>query len=422
MPRIRTRELPSQVEKVGDVLSLGTTFCLKFRRIGEKTWESVKNQEKNVLETQRDRWKASILIGPSGKRIVQTELSDAQLSHAEMAFSLMRQKGWFQDDEDAHNLLDLVNHSMIRQGLRKGESPLLVDCIETFLQVKRERLDQGRLRKPTFSELERILKKDSASLANTYPAQRISQVAAKDLAQLIGSKRSDSLKQKFRTVLNNFYEFASGKHNQTPWLEKNPIRNIAKIDVQQGEVCSYSFADVVQLLKTAHQQKQLAYFVFRLFTLARREETLKLIKIGGSDISANPYIAKGHVKFSREMVKTKKEQQKGGRTVPIDDTLKKWLTYFKKKKIPLWYRPKREVKVRAAIADKFGKGFANIVRHASITFHAKRYRNTDKTAQLAGHTILMLWDRYYNYHGVTEDEAKKLYKLTPSQAANLGIL
>lgn len=422
MPRLRSRELPEQVAKVGEVYPIGNTFCLKFRRNGEKTWESLKNQDESVLNAQRDRWNASIVVGPTGKRIVPTELSDPQLRHAEMAFVLMRQKGWFQDDAEAHNLLDLVNFAIIKQGPAKSQAPLLVDCIDTFLAVKRERMDKGRLRKPTFNELKRILKSGATSLANSFPDRRVTQVSAKDLENLINGKESDSQRHKSRTVFNNFYEYASGKHNQTAWLDKNPIRNIPKIDVQQGAVCSYSFAEIVKLLTAARKEKQLAYFVFRLFTLARREETLKLIKIGGTNIAANKYIGDRNITFTKEMVKTKKEQLKGGRRVPIDATLQEWLTYFKKKKIPLWFRPKRDVKVREAITEKIGDGFANIVRHTAITFHAKRYRNTDKTAQLAGHTILMLWDRYYNYDGVTETEARKLYQLSPQVARKLGIL
>ncbi len=422
MPRVRSREIPEQVERVGEVFPLESTFCLKFRRIGEKNWESLKNQDRSILDAQRHRWNASIVIGPTGKRIVPTELTDAQLRQAEMAFISMRQRGWFHDDGDAHNVVDLVNYAMEKQGPAKRHAPLLVDCIDTFLGVKEERMKKDRLRKATFRELKRILKSGSNSLAVTFPDRKVTQVSAKELEIAINARDSETQRHKFRTVFNNFFEYASGKHNQTPWLDKNPIRNIPKIDVHQGEICSYSFAEIVRLLKTASVENQLAYFIFRLFTLARREETIRLIEIGGSDVSANTFIGDQNIRFTREMVKTKKEQLKGGRKVPIDPTLREWLDYFKKKKIPLWFTPKRDLRVRESVPEKTGEGFANVLRHTSVTFHAKRYRNTDQTAQLAGHTILMLWDRYYSYDGVTEAEARKLYRLSPTQARRLGII
>jgi hypothetical protein len=422
MPRIRSRELPEQVEKIGEVFEVGDTFCLKFRRIGEKNWESLKNQDRTVLDAQRHRWNASIVVGRTGKRIVPTELSDAQLRHAEMAFVSMRQRGWFRDDGDAANLVDLVNFAMVKQGPAKSQAPLLVDCIDTFLGVKEDRMKRGLLRKATFRELKRILRSGSDSLANTFADRRVTQVTAKEIETAIDARESETQRHKYRTVFNNFFEYASGKHNQTPWLDRNPVRNIAKIEVRQGEVSCYSYPEVIKLLKAATAEGQLAYFVFRLFTLARREETLRLIELGGSVVSENKFIGDRIVRFTSEMVKTKKEQRRGGRRVPIDPTLRLWLDYFAKNKIPLWSTPKRDARVRDAIAEKSGAGFANVLRHTSVTFHAKRYGNTDRTAQLAGHSILMLWDRYYSYDGITEADARKLYRLTPKEAKRIGVL
>lgn len=424
MPKIRKRELPEQVEKVGEVYAAGNTHCLKFKRIGEKDWEAVKNKDPEALETQRKRWLAAILIEPTGKRIVQTSLSDAQLKQAELAFEAMRQQDWFQSDDDAGKLLELILWAMPQQELIAAcrQPPLVPDCVHAFLRHKEILLANNRLRKPTYTELSRFLKTAPDSFAKRFPARRISEVSTIELSDFIENQSSEAKKIKCRTVLHGFYEFACGKQNPKPWILKNLIKGTAKLDLQQGQVSSYSYKEITKLITAADELKLLPYLIFRLFTLARREEVRKLFKIGGADLSKNGYIGTNLIHFSKDMVKTRKEQLAGGRRVPISPILKKWLVFFRKHKTPLKFNAIKETRLKKIIPKKSGISTANLLRHTSITFHAKFFGKSDKTAEMAGHTVEMLWTRYHDFIGVNDQEAKKLYSLSPQSALVQGLI
>ena len=423
MSRPRKFELPTHVAKVGKKINYdGSTYVLKFRRQGAKGWESVKNKDKETLKKQESRWRASLHVEEAGQKIAVTSLSSVQLRAAESAFELMH-KHAYEDAEELHRLVDwaIIQQSHLTKG--RNKSLLLVDCVKAFLQFKKSQMDANNIAKPTYVELARYLLTAPDSFASKFPDRLIDKISPLELRNFIDSQSTQPKKGKCRSLLYRFYQYASGnKDNPECWIARNPLANTSPPQLKQGQVASYSYKEIKRLMTEADKLGLLPYLIFRLFSLARREEVMRLFKIGGSDLRTNQFITKDDINFTSDMVKTRKEKRKGGRMVSIDKILKLWIAYFKKHKMPLKFNAVKETRLKKVIPQIQGRKSSNLLRHTAITFHAKHYGNSDSTAMLAGHTVEMLWNRYYAYKFVSIDEAGKLYELTPEKALKEKII
>ncbi|MCH7990265.1 MAG: hypothetical protein IID46_14080 [Planctomycetes bacterium] len=60
--------------------------------------------------------------------------------------------------------------------------------------------------------------------------------------------------------------------------------------IKASQIESYTYPEIVEILKAAEGRDYLPAIIFRLHGLLRTEEYRKLVKIGGGDIKSNKYI------------------------------------------------------------------------------------------------------------------------------------
>jgi hypothetical protein len=224
--------------------------------------------------------------------------------------------------------------------------------------------------------------------------------------------------------LKAFMSFCGGKLNPhcegVAWVKPGLLQwEPPKTDMHEIQV--YSYDQIIQLLKRASEKKVLPYFIFRLFGMCRFDEMFRMIEIQDK-IKNHPLISieNERITFSAQVYKKRSRGEHRGRFYnKVHPTFLAWLKKFSDEDASLNISEWMERAIRRTIKQE-GED-RNLLRHTAITYHCIAFRNPLQTAYIAGNSVGIIQNHYLNMN-IPEQDALKLYQLTPEVAKSLGIV
>ena len=282
-----------------------------------------------------------------------------------------------------------------------------------------EKQEQRNLSEYTLRDYRNVL----SLFVDEYAEARISMVKPMDCKKFVQEKVSPNNRKHRQIYLKAFFEFCCGKNNpyceDEAWLRKNPV-NWELPKIEANEITCLTYDDIVKLLRLSFQKGLLGFYVFRLFSMMRREEHLRFVEIGGNKVEENNYINldERRITINNQVYKKRSSYENRGRHYnEIEDTFMEWLHYLKDNNIPISATKRDEQLIRNLVKGKK----RNILRHTAITYHTLKFRDPMRTAYVAGNSVEMIQRHYLNMN-VPKDDIKRFFELTPTKAKKIGII
>jgi len=374
-------------------------------------WIAVVSRNEEKIKAHYDLIEAKRIAQTINTSIQATSLSASKVRTAEYAFSLLEKHSV--EDQALVRAAELFAKQLPVLG-----SPLLSDCSSKFLLKQKKR----NLSSATYNDYTYLLKE----LCHDFDGKRIGEITPTMWTAFI-EKRKHPVTQRARFIyLKSFLNFCAGKNNpeatEQKWIDRVPLYwEMPKTEVQ--EIVSYSFDEVVDLLKRAKTNGTLGFFVMRLFSMMRTHEYRRFIELGGQTVGTNRFIdlENGRITINNFVYRKRGQSENRGRYYnELPSAFRQWLEYFKAEDINLSIKPKVVTKMLKKSKNPKDRSH-NILRHSAITFHALKFSDPLRTSYIAGNSVGIITNHYLNMN-VPKADAKSFYDLTPSKAKELGIL
>lgn len=374
-------------------------------------WIAVVSRSEEKIKAHYDLIEAKRIAQTINTSIQATSLSASKVRTAEYAYSLL----------EKHSVED---QALVRAAelFAKQQpvlcSPLLSDCSSKFLLKQKKR----NLSSATYNDYTYLLKE----LCEDFEAKSIAEITPTMWTAFI-EKRKHPVTQRARFIyLKSFLNFCAGKNNpeatEQKWIDRVPLYwEMPKTEVQ--EIVSYSFDEVVDLLKRAKTNGALGFFVMRLFSMMRTHEYRRFMELGGQTVGTNRFIdlENGRITINNFVYRKRGQSENRGRYYnELPSAFKEWLEYFKAEDINLLIKPKTVTKMLKKSKNPKDRSH-NILRHTAITFHALKFSDPLRTSYIAGNSVGIITNHYLNMN-VPKADAESFYDLTPTKAKELGIL
>lgn len=374
-------------------------------------WIAVVSRSEEKIKAHYDLIEAKRIAQTINTSVQATSLSASKVRTAEYAFSVL-EKHSVEDDA-----LVRAAELLAKQQPVLG-SPLLSDCSSKFLLKQKKR----NLSSATYNDYTYLLKE----LCEDFYGKRIAEITPTMWTAFI-EKRKHPVTQRARFIyLKSFLNFCAGKNNpeatEQKWIDRVPLYwEMPKTEVQ--EIISYSFDEVVDLLKRAKEHGAIGFFVMRLFSMMRTHEYRRFIELGGQTVRTNRFIdlENGRITINNFVYRKRGQSENRGRYYnELPSAFRQWLEYFKAEDINLSIKPKVVTKMLKKSKNPKDRSH-NILRHTAITFHALKFSDPLRTSYIAGNSVGIITNHYLNMN-VPKADAESFYDLTPSKAKELGIL
>jgi integrase len=374
-------------------------------------WIAVVSRNEEKIKAHYDLLEAKRIAQTINTSVQATSLSASKVRTAEYAFSVLEKHSV--DDEALVRAAELFAKQQ-----PVLSSPLLSDCSSKFLLKQKKR----NLSSATYNDYTYLLKE----LCHDFDGKRIGEITPTMWTAFI-EKRKHPVTQRARFIyLKSFLNFCAGKNNpeatEQKWIDRVPLYwEMPKTEVQ--EIVSYSFDEVVDLLKRAKTNGTLGFFVMRLFSMMRTHEYRRFIELGGQTVGTNRFIdvESGRITINNFVYRKRGQSENRGRYYnELPSAFKEWLEYFKAEGTSLWVKPKVVTKMLKKSKNPKDRSH-NILRHTAITFHALRFSDPLRTSYIAGNSVGIVTNHYLNMN-IPKTDAESFYDLTPIKAKELGIL
>jgi len=292
-------------------------------------WIAVVSRSEEKIKAHYDLIEAKRIAQSINTSIQATSLSAAKVRTAEYAYSLLEKHSV--EDQALIRAAELFAKQQPVLG-----SPLLSDCSSKFLLKQRKR----NLSSATHNDYTYLLKE----LCEDFEGKRIGEITPTMWTAFI-EKRKHPVTQRARFIyLKSFLNFCAGKNNpeatEQKWIDRVPLYwEMPKTEVQ--EIVSYSFDEVVDLLKRAKTNGSLGFFVMRLFSMMRTHEYRRFMELGGQTVRTNRFIdlENGRITINNFVYRKRGQSENRGRYYnELPSAFKEWLEYFKAEDINLWIK------------------------------------------------------------------------------------
>jgi hypothetical protein len=374
-------------------------------------WIAVVSREEEKIKAHYDLLEAKRIAQTINTSVQATSLSASKVRTAEYAFSVLEKHSV--DDEALVRAAELFAKQQ-----PVLSSPLLSECSSKFLIKQKKR----NLSTTTYNDYVYLLKE----LCQDFEGKRIAEITPTMWTAFI-EKRQHPVTQRARFIyLKSFLNFCAGKNNpeatESKWIDRVPLYwETPKTEVQ--EIVSYTFDEVVDLLKRANTNGTLGFFVMRLFSMMRTHEYRRFIELGGETVGTNRFIdvENGRITINNFVYRKRGQSENRGRYYSeLPEAFRQWLEYFKTEGTSLWVKLKVVTKMLKKSKNPKDRSH-NILRHTAITFHALRFSDPLRTSYVAGNSVGIVTNHYLNMN-IPKSDAESFYDLTPIKAKELGIL
>lgn len=405
------KEIEGQIEQINE-----PRFA-KDRRVwvlmvkANGSWRALVSKDGEKIKAQYELLKSKQIAQSINLSVQATNLSASKVRLAEYAYSLIEKHST--NDEALMEAAKLFS-----QQQQQLQSPMVSECADKFLLKQRKR----NLAPVTLKDYHFLLKE----LKETFDGKRIREITPTMWTKFIEAKPHPVTQRSRYIYLKSFLNFCVGKSNpeatESRWLDSVPLYwEAPKTEV--AEIASYTYSDVVDLLKRANQNGTLGYHVMRLFSMMRTEEYERFIEIGGKTVKTNRFIdlENGRITINNLIYKKRGQSEHRGRYyTELPTAFKEWLEYFNENDTDLSITMKTTAKMRRKSPNPKDR-ISNILRHSAITFHSIRFSDPLRTSYIAGNSVSIISDHYLNMN-IPKADAESFYELTPIKAKELGIL
>ena len=374
-------------------------------------WRALVSKDGGRINAQFELLKSKQIAQSINTSVQATNLSATKVRLAEYAYSLLERHST--DDEALMKAVELFS-----QQQKHLQSPLVSDCADKFLLKQRKR----NLAAVTLKDYFFLLKE----VKETFVGKRIREITPTMWTKFIEAKPHPVTQRSRFIYLKSFLNFCIGKNNpeatESRWLDSLPLYwEAPKTEV--AEIASYTFDEVVDLLKRANQNGTLGFHIMRLFSMMRTEEYERFIEIGGSTVKTNRFIdlENGRITINNLIYKKRGQSEHRGRYYnDLPTAFKEWLEYFRDNDTNLSITMKTTAKMRRKSPNPKDRN-NKILRHSAITFHSICFSDPLRTSYIAGNSVSIISDHYLNMN-IPKAETEAFYTLTPTKAKELGII
>jgi len=367
-----------------------------------------------------------------------THLTNEQLKDCERAIYRIQQHYGCTEYGNSSIITEAVE--LFTKRVPTLNAPFVSECIEKFLIYKRVHVVDITLRDYIY-----CLK----PFRKLFGDKRITEITSTMMKDYL-DEYSVGARRGYTIYLKTFFNYCCGADNTETnegyaWILKNPINwRLPKQKWNSPDVLE--FEDILKVIKLStdcpketngltrnHQffyrdtHELIAYYIFRIFSMMRRQEFIRIIEYGGMDITKNKYfdLEKKHIVLTPDIYQKRRslENFKYGRIIkPIHSTFLKWLEWIAENNIRLRYPRSKleEFELRLVCKRKGIKG-VNILRHTGITYHLLKFNQSTVTANSAGTSLKMI-ETHYLSKTITMDNAINFYNFTPDKAKELGLI
>jgi hypothetical protein len=403
------------ITRVSEIQDHKGQFRLRYYRNGilEESYRAKREDAEALLSSLLVRQETNQRA--PGQNFLLSNLSQARARAAELAFQELETHGFVSGDTGIHRL-SLAVRFYIEKARQMERGIPLPEAYEKFVAQKKP-----AVKPKTWKDYKRFV----APFVEKFKDRKVTEVTPMECKDWIDSFETPVVCHNCYGFLESFFKFCAGKHNphvkqeEAPWLSRSPL-NFPKPGYTKGDIKSYTYAEVVTLLKAAKDLGLVPYVIFRLFSMLRREEMERVLEIGKT-VGDIPFInlSASVIDLPPTVMSQKGKRKNSSRRIRIHSTFNAWLALFQKEGSTLTYHQKDERKARRAVKAKAGDD--NLIRHTGITMHLKNGDSIMDTSTQAGTSPKMIQDHYYSLN-IESSDAKKFFQLTPQKARGLGIL
>jgi len=374
-------------------------------------------QRKNVPTAEA----ADALITAIKKRTVQTDaglstqvthLTKAQIEFAELAFTRLRDAGYYvpEEIESASSILKAVQWFADNYNPDQAIPPTVSEAVSRFLGTRAGKSPRTYKSHKTYLD-EFAANYGSQSIAAITPAIVDEHIRTCPFGNVAKLHRWDSL--------HALFEFARGKKNVSgTWIGVNPVKAVAEPEYAPSRPKIYTVKECEQLIKGAVLNCYAPNIVVRLFGMVRADEMKAMVRKGRS-IWTYVNLKTGWMHLPASVVKTKADKDRGGRNIRISPTLDAWLREFRRRGWDISDSRTLDERVRKfACPEKMAKRdipledrHANLVRATAISAAVTRMSLTD-CAMEAGTSEAII--RRHYLERLTKKEGDRIFSLTPT--------
>ncbi len=183
------------------------------------------------------------------------------------------------------------------------------------------------------------------------------------------------------------------------WLDRNPVKSVAKKRVVEKEIVSLSLHESRQLLDISSRYEGCAAPVGLLIWAGIRPKELRRMRWRDLDLQ------EGIIRISTTSSKTG-----GARHVEMCPALKRWLKPHQpvdEEQLicpPHWQQRWESIRSKAGFK---GRWVQDVLRHTYASYHARHHRDLPALQLNMGHRdCRLLHYRYVNFRGITRNDAK----------------
>lgn len=380
--------------------------------------ENGARQRKNVPTAKE----ADELIAAIKKRAVQadagltsqvTQLTKAQIEFAELAFTRLRDAGYYvpEEIESASSILKAVQWFADNYNPDQAIPPTVAEAVSRFLATRVNKSPRTYKSHKTYLE-EFAERFGSQSIAAITPVMVDEHIRACPHGNVARLHRWDSL--------HALFEFARGKKNVAgTWVGVNPVKAVPEPEYSPGQPKIYSVPECERLIRGAVLNCYAPNIVLRLFAMIRSDEMKAMVR-NGKTLWKYADFNTGWITLPANVVKTKADKDRGGRRIRICPTLEAWLREFRRRgwdisdnrtlddRVRRYAAPEKVAERDIPLEDRH----ANLIRHTAISAAATRASLTD-CAMEAGTSEAII--RRHYLERLTKKDGDRFFALTPAR-------
>lgn len=235
-----------------------------------------------------------------------------------------------------------------------------------------------------------------------------SELSVSDCEQWLGDTFSTpSQFNKAHTMLHGLMQYALRQE----WVDRNPIKSVAKKRVVEREIVALSLQDSARLPQAAQAYEGCAAAVGLLLWAGVRPKELRRLHWRDLDLRERS------INISSSTSKTG-----GTRQIDMCSTLKSWLQRHRPNSPdaqnapicpPKWRQLWEKIRHEAGFKDRWVQ---DVLRHTYASYHARHHRDLPALQLNMGHRdCRLLAYRYVNMRGITRSQAKQFFRMTAAQ-------
>lgn len=202
-----------------------------------------------------------------------------------------------------------------------------------------------------------------------------------------------------------FYEACKKTAKHVAFIGANPAIEVEAPKPSKPRRHIYTVNEVKALIEVSSYLGCLPLVVFRLFTMLRHEEAARFLARSQKEIWEDINLGTHTLRYHEP------DHTENPRPITIPKVLVRWLQLFQNHGIEIIDTKNEQDARKAAVPEKFGDGFQNLIRHTAITYRAVESDSVVATATQAGNSEPIIRRHYLGR--ATKEEAKAFHKLRP---------